>query len=193
MKPDAEPRGSKGSRMIPGASAAPSGAPAAREDITTQLALAIAFGNASATFDVVGSCASAGLPNGRFWYAGGVALERAVHERVLGLLLELPLADGAVPGDALYAYVGARAAIGLRGPFAALPLAVRLAYTTFATTLPPLLVEAARVEKCRNEAAVQAAARPLPNRPGTIGQRVFQRAPSGLDRVELTRRREAAE
>lgn len=191
--------GSQGPRG-PGAHSADAGGHPKRtesereQDMSRDLAVAIAFGNAASTFEVVGTHAeSVGrMPAGRYWFAGGAAVERHVADGVLAALTGLVESDGAVPADALFGHVRARFALGLDGGFAEQALATRLAYAAFAASLLPLLTEARRAAEMRAAAATSVAHVPPPDIPGTFGERIFTRPRFG-ERYELSRRKAAAE
>lgn len=170
--------------------------PAPEPTLTEQLAVAIAFGNAASTFETVGTYAARDedrLPLGRYWYTGGTAVDREQGDQMVAALVELVSVHGAVPAEALYIHLLGRCKLPQRGSFESRPLAERLAYTTFATSLWPLLLEARRETQRRRRAEAPPQTR-LPDRVGTLGERVLRRAPSMSQQLELRRKRpEAAE
>lgn len=161
--------------------------PPAPLTMTEALAVAIAFANAAATFDTIKSRSASGgdrLPAGRFWYAGGEALEARQADPLIEAMVELVRAHGAVPADALYLRVSALNKRIARGTWCDLELADRLAFTTFASSLPPLLVEARREADAVRLAAQAEALQPeLPDR--DLGYRTIRRSATIGDRLVL--------
>ncbi len=161
--------------------------------LTESLAIAIAFGNAASTYEVVRVRSIAGdqLPAGRYWYAGGQALDAAVATRVTDGMVALVRDHAGLPAEALYIRAAAVEPAIHRGVFENLPLADRMAYATFASSLAPLLTEVAAIDKRQAAAKLIADYRPPPAR--GMGERFDKRSPRLSDRVELSRRRDAAE
>ncbi len=171
--------------------------PSAPMTFPESLAIAVAAGNAASTYATM--CAHAAgdgdrLPAGNFWFAGGEVVERRARDAAIDAMAGLVLEHGAQPAEAIYLHLTARVKLPRRGPFAELPLPDRMAFAAFASSLPPLLIEARRQTEARRLAEV-APPPPLPDREGTIGERVWRKAPRMSDRTELGPRptKEAAE
>lgn len=123
--------------------------------LSRELALAIAVGNAGSTFEqvaVYGAGENDLRPDGRFWWAAGKRGEPASVRPMIDQLVRFLAAHRDAPPEAVY-----RQACKLRGvtpeDWRALPLQTRLAFTTFATCLVPLLAECDALDKLAAELA----------------------------------------
>jgi hypothetical protein len=148
--------------------------------LSMALCVALAHGNAASTYEIV-KAQTAGandrMPVGRFWYCQGAACAADVNSRQVQALADFVLAHPTAPPEALYRHF-----CGLRkvapGGWLDQPMAERLAFATFSTTLTPLVAEA------RAEAAAQAAASAVatPEPDAGIFQRIGRRERAG-DRI----------
>lgn len=167
------------------------------QTLTEALAFSVAVGNAVSAFNAAATFAAGSgdhLAGGRYWYAGGTVVERGTADEVMRLLLDVATTYDGLPAEALYLHVTARVRLPVAGAYTSRPLPERLAWQAFATAIGPLVAEA-RAEAARKRQLDAPVPPALPDRVGTIGERIWHRPPQLGDRFELggARKAEAAE
>ncbi len=134
-----------------------------RGSLTHDEAVSIAQAMAAGAFETIGVFRSAMGDfslDGRYWYAGGVAVKGLDEPAFWSTLAHFVLTESPASAEALYRHVTARGVPLDPSGYFELPLCIRTAYEVFVRSLPPLAGEAARAEAERR--AAEEAARPKP-------------------------------
>ena len=131
--------------------------------LTHDEAVSIAQAMAAGAFETIGVFRSAMGDfslEGRYWYAGGVAVKGLDEPQFWNMLAHFVLTESPPSAEALYRHVTARGVpLDPLGYFD-LPLCIRTAFEVFVRSLPPLAGEAARADAARR--AAEEAAKPKP-------------------------------